>query len=90
MLEDLRREHARLLQESVQKMVKVLRGWVEKISLFGSYTRGRSDLFTDLDIIIMKAEKSFVDMVKDIYSRLALPVCRYSMLHSRRGGEIKT
>jgi predicted nucleotidyltransferase len=75
MREDLRREHARLLEESVQKMVKVLRGWVEMISLFGSYARGRSDLFTDLDIlIIMKAEKSFVDRVKEIYSLLALPV----------------
>lgn len=75
MLEDLRREHARLLEESVQKTVKVLRGRVEKISLFGSYARGRSDLFTDLDIlIIMKTDKSFVDRLKEIYSMLALPV----------------
>ncbi len=37
-----------MLEESVQRIVKVLSGNVEKISLFGSYARGRSDLFTDL------------------------------------------
>ncbi len=74
-LEDLRREHARMLEESVQRIVKVLSSRVEKISLFGSYARGRSDLFTDLDIlIVMKTEKSFVDRLKDIYPMLALPV----------------
>ncbi len=75
MLEDLRSEHTRMLEESVQRIVKVLSGKVEKISLFGSYARGRSDLFTDLDIlIVMKTEKSFVDRLKEIYPLLALPV----------------
>jgi predicted nucleotidyltransferase len=75
MLEDLRREHACLLDESVLKTVKVLSGKVEKISLFGSYARGKRDLFTDLDIlIVMRTEKSFVDRLKEIYPLLALPV----------------
>jgi predicted nucleotidyltransferase len=75
MLEDRRREHACLLEMSVQKVVKTLSGRVEKISLFGSYARGRSDLFTDLDIlIIMKTEKGFIDRLMEIYSLLALPV----------------
>ena len=75
MLEDLRREHSRLLEESVKKTVEMLSGRAEKISLFGSYARGRSDLFTDLDIlIIMKTEMSFIDRLKEIYSLLALPV----------------
>ncbi len=75
MLEDLRREHALMLEESVQRIVKVLSGRVERISLFGSYARGRSDLFTDLDIlIVMKTEKSFIDRLKEIYPLLALPV----------------
>ena len=75
MLDDLRREHSRLLEESVKRIVRVLSGRVEKISLFGSYARGRSDLFTDLDIlIIMKTEKSFADRLKEIYATLALPV----------------
>ena len=75
MLEDQRREHARLLEEAVQKTVAMLSGRAEKISLFGSYARGRSDLFTDLDIlIIMKTDKSFIDRLKEIYSLLALPV----------------
>ena len=75
MLDDLRREHSRLLEESVKRIVRVLSGRVEKISLFGSYAHGRSDLFTDLDIlIIMKTEKSFADRLKEIYSTLALPV----------------
>lgn len=75
MLEDLRREHACLLDESVLKIVKVLSGKVEKISLFGSYARGKRDLFTDLDIlIVMRTEKSFIDRLKEIYPLLALPV----------------
>ncbi|HSD58453.1 MAG TPA: nucleotidyltransferase domain-containing protein [Methanotrichaceae archaeon] len=83
MLDDLRREHARMLEESVQKIVKVLSGRVEKISLFGSYARGRSDLFTDLDIlIVMKTEKSFVDRLKEIYPSWPFCRCRYPLLHS--------
>jgi predicted nucleotidyltransferase len=75
MLEDLRREYACLFEESVQEKIKALSSRVEKISLYGSYARGRSDLFTDLDIlIIMKTEKSFIDLLKKIYSLLALPV----------------
>ncbi len=64
-----------MLEEFIQRIVKVLSGRVEKISLFGSYSRGRSDLFTDLDIlIVMKTDKSFIDRLKEIYPLLALPV----------------
>ena len=75
MEEDQKREYVRLLGESVQKIVVVLSGRVEKISLFGSYARGKSDLFTDLDILIIaKTEKSFVDRLSEIYPLLGLPV----------------
>jgi predicted nucleotidyltransferase len=64
-----------MLEASVERLVRILSGRVEKISLFGSYARGRRDLFTDLDIlIVMNSEKSFVDRLKEIYPLLALPV----------------
>lgn len=75
MNEDLRGEYSRQLEESVQKVIKVLSGRVEKISLFGSYARGKSDLFTDLDILIVaKSEKNFIDRLSEIYPLLNLPV----------------
>ena len=74
MLERKREEYIKLLQESVDKIVKELSGRVEKISLFGSYPE-RKDLFTDLDIlVVMKSEKPFIDRTKEIYSLLHLPV----------------
>ena len=47
---------------------------VERVSLFGSYARGRADLFTDLDIlVIMHTDKGFIDRLSMLYSLLAVP-----------------
>ncbi len=74
-MEDQRSEYARLLEESVQRIREVLSGRVERISLFGSYARGKSDLFTDLDILIIaETEKNFIDRLSEIYPLLNLPV----------------
>ncbi|MEM4311895.1 MAG: nucleotidyltransferase domain-containing protein [Nitrososphaerales archaeon] len=71
---DKRKEYTQLLQMSVKRIVSELSDKVEKISLFGSFSK-RSDLFTDLDIlIIMKTEKPFLERLKEIYSLLSLPV----------------
>ena len=72
-----RATYVRLLQESLERAVGILSGLdrVERVSLFGSYARGRGDLFTDLDIlIVMKTDQAFVDRLRTLYSLLALPV----------------
>jgi predicted nucleotidyltransferase len=71
-----RREYRKLLNDSAGQIVTRLSGLnVEKISLFGSYARGKSDLFTDLDVlVIMDTDKPFTERTAEIYSLLALPV----------------
>lgn len=72
-----RAAYVSLLQESLAQAVEILSGLdqVERVSLFGSYARGRGDLFTDLDmLIVMKTDQAFVDRLRTLYSLLALPV----------------
>jgi len=71
-----RQEYRELLHYSTGEIVAKLSHLnVERISLFGSYTRGRIDLFTDLDVlVIMDTEKPFTERMAEIYSLLALPV----------------
>jgi predicted nucleotidyltransferase len=48
---------------------------VERVSLFGSYARGRADLFTDLDVlVVMQTDKTFPERLRLLYSLLAVPV----------------
>ena len=75
MLKERREEYSRLLEESLATIVDKLKDKVERISIFGSYAKGRRDLFTDLDVIIvMKTDKPFTERLKEVYSLLALPV----------------
>jgi predicted nucleotidyltransferase len=71
-----RREYRKLLHYSANEIVaKLSRLSVEKISLFGSYTRGKADLFTDLDVlVIIDTDKPFIERIAEIHSLLALPV----------------
>jgi len=71
-----RREYQKLLRYSAGEIVaKLSHSNVKKISLFGSYARGRIDLFTDLDVlVIMDTDKPFTERIAEIYSLLALPV----------------
>ena len=71
-----RREYQELLDYSAGEIVAKLSALnVKRISLFGSYARGQSDLFTDLDVlVIMDTDKPFTERVGEIYSLLALPV----------------
>jgi len=71
-----RREYRELLRRSVDTVVSRLSGpAVERISLFGSYARGRADLFTDLDIlVIMQTDRPFIERAGEIHSMLRLPV----------------
>lgn len=72
-----RAAYAALLERSLRQIVTTLSSLaeVEKVSLFGSYARGRADLLTDLDIlVVMKTEKGFLERLGLLYSLLAVPV----------------
>jgi predicted nucleotidyltransferase len=71
-----RREYRNLLNRSANEITAKLSHLnAERISLFGSYARGRMDIFTDLDVlVIMDTDKSFIERIADIHSLLALPV----------------
>lgn len=48
---------------------------VERISVFGSYARGRADLFTDLDVlVVMNSNEPFLERQGRLYRLLAVSV----------------
>jgi predicted nucleotidyltransferase len=66
-----------LLERSLDLLVKTLsqRSDILRISVFGSYARGRADLFTDLDVlVIMDTTRPFLERQRELYELLALPV----------------
>jgi len=72
-----RASYGRDLQESLERIVASLSAMeeVERISLFGSYARGRADLFTDLDLlVVMKTAEGILERLRRLYSLLAAPV----------------
>ena len=72
-----RKAYVTKLEESVQRMVKVLSRLpeVERVILFGSYARGRRDLLTDLDIlVVMDTRLDILARTTFIYEQLFLPV----------------
>jgi predicted nucleotidyltransferase len=82
-----RAAYAGLLKDSVRRLVEKLSSLdqVERVSLFGSYARGRADLFTDLDVlVVMRSKEPFVERVKRLYGLLALPVDLYLLCYTPR------
>ncbi len=72
-----RAAYALKLEESVRRLVQVLSELpgVQKVILFGSYPRGKRDLLTDLDIlVIMHTKLGFLERIKFLYRVLGLPV----------------
>lgn len=72
-----RTHYAALLGDALREIVASLSALeeVERVSVFGSYARGRADLFTDLDIlVVIRTDQGFVDRLRMLYSRLAVPV----------------
>lgn len=72
-----RKEYVVKLEESPSKIVEALSRLpeVERIILFGSYARGRWDLLTDLDIlVVMDAQLDILARTAFIDERLCLPV----------------
>jgi predicted nucleotidyltransferase len=72
-----RRQYQRALADAIQHIVAALarRPQVEWAILFGSYAKGRCDLFTDLDIlIVMESPLDFVTRTAEMYRYLSSPV----------------
>ncbi len=76
-LEALRAAHRRRLEEAMARVREVLPGLpgVRRVSLFGSAARGRADLRTDLDVLVVReTDEPFVERHASLYRALALPV----------------
>lgn len=77
-LEQRRAQHRQALKQGLEQAVARLSRLpeVERIILFGSYRRGRRDLFTDLDLLVV------IDSADN-------PVTRTARLYRHLGGAIK-
>lgn len=76
-LDAQRRNYTAKLAEAVKRIKEKLvrRPEVELVVLFGSYARGRRDLLTDLDVlVVMRSEKPFVERVAALYRELGVGV----------------
>ncbi len=79
-MKDLKSERLRYsksLKESLKKAITLLSclDEVEKVSLVGSFSQGRADLFTDLDIlVIMRTNQGMLERLRTLYPILNLPV----------------
>lgn len=76
-IRETRASYVQQLQASLNHIVAILAGMpnVKRISLFGSYARGRADLFTDLDVlVVMDTDEGIPERLGRLYSLLAVPV----------------
>lgn len=76
-LSQKRTEYCKALDDTFNRTVEYLVNLpdVELIVIFGSYARGKRDLFTDLDfLLVMKSEKDFVTRTAELYGQLPVKV----------------
>ncbi|MBI4011273.1 MAG: nucleotidyltransferase domain-containing protein [Candidatus Rokubacteria bacterium] len=72
-----RAQYAQKLEEAVATIREVLPRvpGIERVSLFGSYARGRRDLGTDLDVLVVwETDQPFVERLRALYSLVQAPV----------------
>ena len=72
-----RENYAKKLDEAKERLIRLLSqiAGVERVILFGSYSRGKKDLLTDLDVlVILRTDLGFMERLKLLYQSLALPV----------------
>lgn len=72
-----RAAYVRRLDAAPQRIIERLSDvkGVQRVSLFGSYARGRRDLFTDLDVLVVWATgKPFLERLEFLYSVLHVGV----------------
>ena len=76
-LEQKRDEYKLLLERSLENLVAKLRDLpgMLRISVFGSFAKGKRDLFTDLDIlVVMDTKMNSIDRLRYLYPIAAQPV----------------
>ncbi|GIW40292.1 MAG: hypothetical protein KatS3mg076_0869 [Candidatus Binatia bacterium] len=76
-LAEKRAAYVRELEAALAESIRILSSIeeVERVSVFGSYARGKRDLLTDLDLlVVMRTEMPFLERLGFLYGRLALPV----------------
>ncbi|MBC7228350.1 MAG: nucleotidyltransferase domain-containing protein [Thermoflexales bacterium] len=77
-LKERRERYRQQLQETLTRLVEVLSAdpTVQRVILFGSYARGRADLLTDLDLVVVQSsDRDFLTRMTELYGRIGpLPV----------------
>jgi predicted nucleotidyltransferase len=76
-LRERRAAYVTRLEEALDHAVAQLRAipGVQRISVFGSYARGRRDLFTDLDIlVILDTADAIPERLARLYRQVDVPV----------------
>ncbi|MGH7313885.1 MAG: nucleotidyltransferase domain-containing protein [Candidatus Rokuibacteriota bacterium] len=75
--EDRRSDYVRRLDAAPRRIVEVLSDveGIQRISIFGSYARGRRDLFTDLDMLIVwQTDKPWLERLRFLHAVLDVGV----------------
>ncbi len=77
-LKKRRERYCQQLQETLARLVELLAAdpTVQRVILFGSYARGRADLLTDLDLVVVRSsEQDFLSRMLELHRRIGpLPV----------------
>ena len=71
-LAERRIQYQKDLAEALSHIVEYLASIpdVEKVILFGSYGTKKSDLLTDLDLLVMRSDKDFIDRTAELYAEI--------------------
>lgn len=71
-LEDRRNAHVQLLHDEIQRLTRELKSLgAKRVVLFGSMAKGRADLRTDIDLlVVMESADDFVIRTAALYRRL--------------------
>jgi len=92
-LAEQRAAYVRRLDEAVERIQTVLAEvpGMRRVSLFGSYARGRRDLFTDLDLfVVWDTDRPLLERQRYLYSLLSLPVDLDIVCRSLPGEEARS
>ncbi len=76
-IEAERAAYVRKLEKAPRRIIEVLSrvDGVRRVSLFGSYARGRRDLFTDLDLLVVwETEKPVLERLGFLHALLDVAV----------------
>lgn len=77
-LREKRERYRQQLQETLARVVALLSvdPTVQRVILFGSYARGRADLRTDLDLVVVQSsDQDFLTRMAELHRRIGpLPV----------------